>query len=120
MSLETFNQIFFWVFVLTNIVFCALFFWKTYTGYRTADGKTTVIIKAIVSFVIWFIATFVIIVVSAGYFSGHTLEPAEQRTVQLESATVYLISFIIGWILVGAAIIYWISRNRTPKNYGSN
>ncbi len=120
MSLETFNQIFFWVFVLTNIVFCALFFWKTYAGYLAADGKTAFVVKTIVSFAIWLVSTFVIIAVSAGYFYADTLDGAEQRTVQLESATFYLISFIIGWILVGAAIIYWISRNRTPKNYGSN
>jgi len=94
MSFATFNQIFFWLFVLTNIVFCALFFWKTYANYRMADGKTAVIIKAIVSFVIWLVATVVVIVVSAGYFAGHTLESADERTVQLESATVYLISFI--------------------------
>lgn len=120
MSLDGFNQIFFWVFVLTNIIFCLLFFWKAYAGYQAADGKTAIIIKAIVSFVIWLVSTFIVIAVSAGYFSGHTLEPASERTVQLESATVYLISFIIGWILTGAAILFWISRPPNAKNYGSN
>lgn len=119
MSFEAFNQIFFWVFVLTNIVFCILFFWKTYASYRAAESKAAIIIKAVVSLVIWIIATLVIVTVSAGYFSGHTLESAEPRMVELESATVYLISFIIGWILVGAAILFWITRPQ-QKNYGSN
>ncbi len=120
MSLEAFSQIFFWVFVLINVIFCALFLGKTYAGYRAADGKTAVVIKAVVSFLIWLVAAFVIIVVSTGYFAGHTLETAGERTVQLESATFYLISFIIGWVLIGAAIIYWMSRLPKPKNYGSN
>lgn len=119
MPVTTFSQIFFWVFILTNVIFCALFFAKTYTGYRAADGKTAVVVKAVVSFLIWLIAAFVVVIISAGYFSGHTLEPASERTVQLESATVYLISFIIGWILVGAAILFWMSRPQ-KKNYGSN
>ena len=116
MSFATFNQIFFWLFVLTNIVFGTLFFWKTYAGYQVASGKTAVIMKAVASFVIWVVATFVIIIVSAGYFAGHTLESADERTVQLESATVYLISFIIGWILTGAAILYWMSGRAKQKD----
>jgi len=120
MLFETFNQIFFWGFILTNIVFCLLLIWKTSAGYRAAEIKTAVVIKAIVSLVIWLVSTVVIVVVSAGYFAGHTLEPASERTVQLESATVYLISFIIGWMIVGVAILFWMSRQPNAKNYGSN
>jgi len=79
-----------------------------------------IVIKAIVSLVIWLVSTFVFIAGITIYFAAHTPESVEPRTVQLESATVYLISFIIGWILVGAAIIYWMSRLPKPKNYGSN
>ena len=120
MSFETFNQIFFWVFVLTNIIFCLLLLWKTYAGYQATESKMPVVIKAIVSLLIWFVSTVIIVVVSAGYFAGHTLEPAEERMVQLESATVYLISFIIGWIIVGAAILFWTDCLPNAKNYGSN
>ncbi len=116
MSLEAFSQILFWIFILTNVIFCALFFGKIYVSYQAADRKTAVVIKAIVSFLIWLAAAFVVIAVSAGYFAGHT---PEARTVQLESATVYLIGFILGWILVGMVILFWMSRPQR-KNYGSN
>ena len=120
MLVATLSQIFFWVFVTTNVIFFALFFWKIYASYRAAESKTAVVVKAIVSFTIWLVTTFIILVGSTGYFAGHTLESAEPRMVHLESATFYLISFIIGWILVGAAILYWMSRLPKPKNYGSN
>jgi len=120
MLVTTFSQIFFWVFVLTNLIFCVVFFWKAYAGYRAADGKTPIVIKAIVSFAIWLVSTFVVLVGSTGYFAAHTLESAEPRMVHLESATVYTILFIIGWILVGAAILYWMSRPARRKDYGSN
>ncbi len=120
MLLETFSRILFWIFVITNIVFGLLFVWKTFTVYRTAESKTRVIIKSIASLLFWIVANIVIIVVSTGYFAGHALESAQSQTVQMESATVYLISFITGWILVGAAILFWISRPPRNKNYGSN
>lgn len=116
MLVSTFSQIYFWVFVATNVIFFALFFWKTYASYQAADGKTTVIIKAIVSFVVWIVAAFVVIVGSTIYFAGHTLESAGPRMVHLESATFYLISFIIGWILIGAAILFWMSRAAKRKD----
>ncbi len=120
MSFAAFNQTFFWVFISTNIFFCLLFCWKLYAGYRAANGKAAVIIKAVVSLVIWIAANIVIIAVSAGYFYADTLEAAEQRNVRMESATFYLISFIIGWILIGAWIIYWMNRPTKHKDYGSN
>jgi len=120
MLVTTLSQIFFWVFVITNVIFFALLFWKTYANYRATESKTAVVIKAIVSFVVWLISTFILVAGSTIYFAGHTLESAEPRMVQLESATFYLISFIIGWILTGAAILYWMSRLPKPKNYGSN
>ncbi|MGI8786710.1 MAG: hypothetical protein ACR2HG_02965 [Pyrinomonadaceae bacterium] len=119
MSFATFNQIFFWTFIITNAVFYSLFFWKFYQSYRAADSKKSVIVKAAVSFIIWLISTLIIVAASAAYFYGDTIEGAN-RTVRLESATVYLISFITGWILIGAALIYWISHPPEQKNYGSN
>lgn len=120
MLLETFSQILFWVFVSTNVVFCALFFWKAIVGYRATTRKKAVIVKAIVSFVSWLVATFVVVAAMTAYFAGHSPIPEAGRQVHLESATIYLISFIIGWILVGAAIIFWMSRVPQIKNYGSN
>lgn len=120
MKLETFSQILFWVFVATNAIFCVLFLWKTIVGYRATARKKTVVMKAVVGFVSWLAATFVIIAIMTAYFAGHSPIPDEARQVYLESATVYLISFIIGWILVGAAIVFWMSRVPQNKNYGSN
>lgn len=113
------NHIFFWVFILTNIVFGTLLVWKIYQSYRAAKEKKSVVIKAIVSFIIWLISNVIIIAASAAYFYADTPD-ATDRTVQFESATVYFISFIIGWILIGAALIYWTSRPSRQKNYGSN
>lgn len=77
------------------------------------------VIKAIVCFAIWIAATLAVVVAGAGYFAGHSPISDDRRMIELESATVYLISFIIGWVLVGAAIVYFISRPQ-HKNYGSN
>ena len=120
MLFETFNRLFFWVFVVTNIVFCSVLIWKIYAGYRASESKTPVVVKAFVSLLVWFVSNAVIIVVSAGYFAGHAPESAAPRIVQLESATVYLISFIIGWIFVGAGLLFWMSREPNAKKYGSN
>jgi len=116
MLFDTFNQIFFWVFAAVSLVFYPLIIWKAIAGYQAAESKTAAIVKAAIALVIWTTATGIVTFVSAGYFAGHTLESAEPRMVQLESATVYLIGFILGWILVGAAIFYWMSR--PPKSNG--
>jgi Ni,Fe-hydrogenase I cytochrome b subunit len=120
MLFETFNQIFFWIFAAVSLVFYPLIIWKAIASYQAAESKTAAIVKAIIALIIWTTATGIVTFVGAGYFADHTLESPSERLVQLESATVYLISFIIGWILVGAAIIYWMSRSANQKNYGSN
>lgn len=120
MLFETFSRIFFWIFVTTNVVFCWLLLRQTLKVYRIAESKVAIIIKSTASLVIWIVSNVVVIIVSTGYFVGHALESAEPRIVQMESATVYLISFITGWILVGARILFWISRPPQQKNYGSN
>jgi hypothetical protein len=120
MSLDAFNQIFFWFFAAVNLVFYPLILWKAIAGYQAAESKAAAVVKAVIALIIWIGVTMTVVVVSAGYFAGHTLESTEPRMVELESATVYLISFIIGWILVGAAIIYTLHRSAKHKNYGSN
>ncbi len=72
MLFDTFNQIFFWVFAAVNLGFYPLILWKAIAGYRAAESKTVVAIKAIVALIIWVAATMTVVVVSAGYFAGHT------------------------------------------------
>lgn len=96
--------------MLVNSIFIIGLLGGSFKNLRKTESKQSVIIKAVLSFVIWLALTGVMIVAAASYFYGDTLD-SENRTVKLESATVYFIMYFIIWTLSALLLVYWINHS---------
>jgi hypothetical protein len=85
-----------------------------YRRLKVFESIKTIALKGFSAFLVWLCLTAVMIVASAAFFYGDSLNEG-QRIIKLESATIYFLMFFIGWVFAGFIIIYLINRLNQKK-----